>query len=112
MEFFLIGVAETADKAHQSALQIVSLFQRDQEKIRSFAGQSQSMLKIHAILQRKPFVNAAQLQELADLSAPTVNVGLAGLESLGIVREVTGKQRRRVYAYAEFLRILDEGTGV
>lgn len=112
LEFFLTGVAETADKAYQSALQIVALFRRDHEKIRAVAGQSQSMLKIHSILQRQPFVNAAQLQQLADLSKPTVNAALTELESLGIVREVTGKQRRRVYAYAEFLRILDEGTGV
>ena len=43
---------------------------------------------------------------------PTVNSAMAGLERLGLVREVTGKKRGRVYAYEAFLRIIDEGTNV
>ena len=43
---------------------------------------------------------------------PVVQRNLAALEALGIVREVTGKQRSRVFAYRDFLRILDDGTEV
>jgi hypothetical protein len=32
------------------------------------------------------------------------------LEKLGIVREITAKQRRRVYAYVRYLDILNQGT--
>ena len=29
---------------------------------------------------------------------------------LGIMREITGKRRRRLFAYAAYLEILNEGT--
>jgi hypothetical protein len=32
------------------------------------------------------------------------------LVKLGIVREVTGKRRRRIFAYVHYLGILDQGT--
>lgn len=44
------------------------------------------------------------------LSAPTVNTALADLENLGIVDEVTGRKRGRVFSYRKYLAILSEGT--
>ncbi|MFW8567258.1 hypothetical protein [Orrella sp. 11846] len=41
-----------------------------------------------------------------------MNKAFGGLERLGIVREITGKQRGRVFAYQAFLDILDEGMCV
>jgi Fic family protein len=44
------------------------------------------------------------------LSLPTVGKSLEHLVELGIVREVTGKQRRRAFAYRKYLDVLDRGT--
>ena len=44
------------------------------------------------------------------LTAPTVNAALADLERLGIVEEVTGRRRGRVFGYQDYLDILNEGT--
>ena len=41
---------------------------------------------------------------------PTVNAALRELERLGIVEEITGKARGRVYAYAAYMKLLGEGT--
>lgn len=70
------------------------------------------MLRIHELLQTHLFLNAAQAQQKTGLSAPTVNKSFEALEKLEIVKEITGKQRGRVFAYTEFLRILDSGTEV
>lgn len=110
LEFFLSGVAVTANNAHDSALRIVALFARDRNRIVVAGEQASSMLRVHELLQRQPFVNAAQVCGKTGLSMPTVNSVLAGLEKLHLLREVTGKQRGRVYAYQDFLHILDEGT--
>jgi hypothetical protein len=32
------------------------------------------------------------------------------MRNLGILQEITGKQRDRLYAYGEYLAILNEGT--
>jgi DNA-binding transcriptional ArsR family regulator len=47
---------------------------------------------------------------MTGLSAPTVNVALADLERLGIVEEVTGRKRGRVFSYRRYIAILNEGT--
>jgi uncharacterized membrane protein len=44
------------------------------------------------------------------LSTPTVNAALADLARLGIVEEVTGRRRGRVFSYRRYLAILAEGT--
>jgi DNA-binding transcriptional ArsR family regulator len=44
------------------------------------------------------------------LAPATVNRALARLEDLGLVRERTGQQRNRVFSYAAYLEILDQGT--
>jgi len=44
------------------------------------------------------------------LSSPTINAALADLERLGILEEVTGRRRGRVFGYRQYLAILNEGT--
>ena len=41
---------------------------------------------------------------------PTVNAALANLARLGVVAEVTGRRRGRVFAYRRYLAILSKGT--
>jgi hypothetical protein len=41
---------------------------------------------------------------------PTVNAALADLVRLGIVEEVTGRRRGRVFGYRHYLGLLNEGT--
>jgi len=44
------------------------------------------------------------------MTAPTVTASLKHLTTLGIVREMTGKERRRLFVYDRYLTILNEGT--
>ncbi len=44
------------------------------------------------------------------LTVPTVTAVMKALEAQGVVRELTGKRRGRVYAYQRYLQLLDEGT--
>jgi len=111
-EFFLTGVADTANNAYESAMRIVTLFRHDRKRIEDCCEQTNSMLRLHELLQIHPFLNASQAQEKTGLSAPTVNKAFEALETLGVVSEITGKQRGRVFAYAEFLKILESGTEV
>ena len=40
----------------------------------------------------------------------SVGLQLSVAATAGIVREITGKRRQRVYAYTDYLAILSEGT--
>jgi hypothetical protein len=48
--------------------------------------------------------------EELSLSEPTVAKAMEHLAKLDIVREVTGKRRRRVFAYISYLDVLNQGT--
>lgn len=110
LEFFLEGVAETANQAFEAAVRIAGLFASDRERIAAESDRTGSSLRIHDLLQLHPFVTANDLVARAGLSAPTVNAALADLERLGIVAEITGRRRGRVFSYRAYLEILGEGT--
>jgi Fic family protein len=110
LEFFLDGVAVTANQAFEAATHIVGLFKEDRELITDRSERAGSVLRVHEFLQQNPFATANLLVSRTGLSAPTINAALADLERLGIVEEVTGRRRGRVFAYRRYLAILNEGT--
>ena len=110
LDFFLRGVAETANQAFEAATRIVDLFKADRERIANESGRPGSILRIHDLFQLNPYLSANQIAEKTGLTSPTVNTGLAELERLGIIEEITGKKRGRIFAYRQYLAILNEGA--
>ncbi len=111
LAFYLTGVEQTANQAFDAATRIVELFKTDRDKIMGDSDRAGSSLRVHEWMQSNPFVSSNLLVERIGLSSPTINAALADLERLGIVSEVTGKRRNRVFSYTAFLDILSEGTG-
>ena len=110
LDFFLQGVADTANQAFDAATRIVDLFKVDRERITAESDRASSALRVHELLQQHPFLTAGQLVERTGLTMPTVNAALAELEQLGVVEEVTGRKRGRVFGYRRYLAILNEGA--
>ncbi len=110
LDFFLTGVADTANQAFDAATRIVELFKADRERITAESERAGSALRIHDLFQQNPYLTANLLVDRTGLSAPTVNAALADLKRLGIVDEVTGRRRGRVFGYRRYLAILSEGT--
>lgn len=110
LEFFLNGVTETANQAFEAATRIVELFKRDREAINAESDRVGSALRVHDLLQQSPFTTAKALVERTGLTSPTINAALADLQRLGVVEEVTGRRRGRVFGYRAYIDILNEGT--
>lgn len=110
LEFFLTGVADTADQAFDAATRIIALFKDDRELITLQSDRAGSALRVHDLFQQSPYLTATQLVARTGLSAPTVNAALADLERLGVVVEVTGRKRGRVFGYHSYVAILSEGA--
>ncbi|WP_199135536.1 Fic family protein [Delftia sp. ASV31] len=111
LDFFLTGVAQTANQAFEAATHIVDLFRQDRERIATEGERANSTLRIHDLFQLNPFLTSNQLVRQTGLSSPTVNTALADLQRLGIIEEVTGRKRGRVFSYRRYLSVLNEGTG-
>lgn len=110
LDFFLQGVEETANQAHLTASRIVRMFDDDRLRITQSSKRASSALRIHDVLQKEPIVRAQVLVSRTGLSMPTVNAVLADLTKLGIVREHSGRQRNRIFAYQGYLDVLEKGA--
>jgi Fic family protein len=110
LEFFLDGVAQTADQAFESAVEITELFKSDRAHIAADGDRAGSVLRLHELLQSHPYLTAATAVKLTGLTMPTVNSALAELQKLSIVTEVTGRKRGRVYCYKPFVDILSDAA--
>ena len=110
LDFYLAGVADTANQAFDAATRIVDLFKEDRERITAQSDRPGSALRVHDLFQQHPYLTASQLVQQTGLSNPTVNAALSDLERLGIIKEITGRKRGRVFSYQQYLAILSEGT--
>ena len=110
LAFFLDGVTQTAEGAVSTAQRLLSLFQQDQAKIQQTGRAAGSALRVHQALQEHPIASLQKLATRTELSFPAVNTGMQILEQIGVVRELTGKKRNRLFGYDQYLAILDEGT--
>ncbi len=110
LEFFLDGITETSLQAAEAAREILSLFEADRQRIESLGRPAASALRVHQLLQQKPIVGIPDAALKLGISAPTIAKSIQHLEKLGIIREITGKQRGRMFVYSDYLNILSRGT--
>lgn len=110
LSFFLRGVKETADDAALTARRLWIIFREDREKLLALPGATGSLLQAHEQLQRVPLLSASKAAAKMNVSLPTATKALQRLQTLGIVREITGGKYGRLYAYDAYLSILSEGT--
>jgi Fic family protein len=110
LDFFLIGVRDTADQAANAARGIIALFDEDQRNIETLGRAAASVLRVFQHMQRNPIVAIPTAAKKISISAPTVAKSLAHMTELGILREVTGRERHRLFVYDKYLAILNEGT--
>jgi Fic family protein len=110
IQFFLNGVIETANQAVATAQAILKLFSEDRKIIEEIGKPSASTLIVHHYLQRHPVTEAKTMAKNCKISLPTVNKTLGQLTDLGIVNEVTGKARNKIYVYQRYLDMLSEGA--
>ena len=106
LEFFLDGVIETANEAFDTATKIAALFAKDRERIAIAGERISSVLQVYDVLKTSPFATAVNMVTTTGLTMPTVNGAFGQLLKLGIVEELTGKRRGRVFGYRDYLSIL------
>ncbi len=106
LEFFLDGIIHTAHEAFESSTRVIELFKVDRERIARHGDRSGSVLRLHELMQKQPFFTSRQAQDVTGLTAPPVNAAIETLVTLGIIEEITGRKRNRVFAYSAFLDIL------
>jgi Fic family protein len=109
LEFFADAVIASATQAAASAGTLLRLATSDTERIEALGRAAGSAFAVHQVLQRQPIATASSLVAATGLTAATVNRALAHLERIGVVAEITGRRRDRVFSYAAYVDVLNEG---
>lgn len=110
LRFFLAGVLETAEQAVDTVKRLFTLFDDDGQRIATLGRPAGSALRLHQFMQTHPILSVPKTAAQMGMSEPTVATSLKNMQRLGIVREMTGRQRNRQFVYDEYLKILSEGT--
>ncbi|MCX7819355.1 MAG: Fic family protein [Kiritimatiellae bacterium] len=109
-DFFLEGVAETAASAVSTAHRLLELFQSDHHRVTQLGRSAANALRVFDAFRARPLATVNSLAARARISFPTAARAVEALGRLGIVRELTGRKRERIFAYQRYLDILNEGT--
>jgi Fic family protein len=109
LDFFLEGVHQTARGAVDTTHRLLALFERDAARIQTLGRAAANTLRVFDALRRQPLANIDALARRTGLSFPTAARAIDALQRLGIVQEITGKKRERVFAYRAYMDILNEG---
>ena len=109
IKFFLIGVEKTANGAVTTAKNIINLFQEDSYSIENSMTCGIATMLIYKYLQKNPITNTNKIKEGCKISLPTVIRNMKNLEHLGIVEEVTKKERHKIFVYKKYLELLNDG---
>lgn len=112
LDFFLEGVEQTATNAVDTATRLQALMHQDERRIHTVGRMAATALRVFRSLCERPLLTLNQTRDRTGLSFPAATKAMALLTDLGMVQEITGQRRNRVFAYRDYLAILNEGTEV
>ena len=110
LDFFLHGVGETAGQVVATSQAISALFKADQDKIVPLKRAGITARQAHAQLQKVAISNAINMATALDVSVPTARLALNNLKELGIVKDISGSGKERLYIYTALIDLLEQGA--
>jgi Fic family protein len=110
LTFFLEGIETTANEVSKAVKRSLALFAADKKKIAALGRASASALRVQEYMQKRPIANIGAVSRAMKLSVPTVTAAVQHLTQIGIIREITGGRRNRVFSYPRYLAIVAAGT--
>ena len=112
LDFFADAVIETATQAVDTVQRLLALAEEDRKRIQTLGRVSGSVQTVHHAMMERPIASPVWLKSKTGLSLTTIGTSLEKLEGLGIVKELTGQKRNRLYSYVRHIEILNQGTEV
>jgi Fic family protein len=109
LTFFLDGVATIAQEGVGLATALFGTVNSDRQRILEEAS-SVHALRLFEKLPSNPIVTINSAIHLLDTTKPTASKAVEALVDAKVLRETTGKQRSRSFAYSAYLEKLAAGT--
>lgn len=103
--FFLQAVEETAEQGKETFRQLLALRQEIEGRIITLGRRAENGRRLIQFLYRRPAVNVGLVAAELGLQYPAANQLVAGLVNLGLLEEMTGYQRNRIFRFRPYLDI-------
>ncbi|HEY7206820.1 MAG TPA: Fic family protein [Gaiellaceae bacterium] len=111
LRFFLAGVAQTAEEATATARAILELREEHRRRIQQQTS-GVNGLRVLDLLFERPLVHVNLVKDSLGISFVTANKLVEQLQSLGVVEEITGRKRDRIFSYTPYVALFqDEPPG-
>lgn len=112
VRFFLVAVRETAKRGVRTFQAIMQLREEANGLVMTLGGKMPNGMRLLEQLYRKPIVTIQQAAALVGLSVPAMNALIADFCRLGLLREVTGQKRNRLFFFEKYYNLfLDPVAG-
>lgn len=105
--FFATAVRVAASQAVDTAKALNALGEADRARIQTLGRVAPSALQVHQALFGRPVSTINAICTTTGQSPHTVNKMLDAMIELGLVRELTGMKRNRIYEYSAYLELLN-----
>ncbi len=112
IKFFLRGVWQVADEATETAEQILSMQKFHHELIQEKVPGPANGIRLLELLHMTPVISVSQISDTLDIVYPTANRLVLEFQKLGLLEEITGQSRYRLFAYSPYLGLLRKDTEV
>lgn len=110
IKFFLRAVAESAEDAIETILQLKSLHEKNVALIAQSLKRPTNALRLFEYLEQNPIIDITKTANALDLTFNTVSNTIHRLIALGILSANNNASRNRTFAYSDYLATLRKGT--
>ena len=110
--FFLKCVYEAAEDGVAAAQRLFAILGKDQKSVIEHPAATVMAFRLFHVLPEHPVVTISSAMDLLKTTKPTASKAMDALCQAGVLHEMTGKRRDRVYAYRAYLSVLTEDTSI
>lgn len=104
--FFLEGVVTAAGDAEKNIIEVASLVAADRRRLLQSSKAGPASYRLFELLPMMPRFTIERVRQQLDTSFPTATAAVKVLEELGIVTEITGQKKNRIYSYQAYVELL------
>ncbi|MBU1360534.1 MAG: Fic family protein [Gammaproteobacteria bacterium] len=107
--FFLDGVETAAMDAERGIVAMASLINADRKRLLAAPRVGAAALRLFEVMPLTPRFTIEQARQKLDTTFPTATAAVNLLQELGLVAELTGQKKNRLYSYAAYVELLASG---
>ena len=107
LKFFLTGVIEISKKGVEIFDGILQLQKHIDIQIRTLGSRAKDAQLLIEYLYQQPIVDASRIEPITKKGKTANYRLLSDLEQLGILKEISGRERNKLYAFNQYLKLFD-----